>query len=167
MNPPDCKPEDVLEKTAAAPDSLLPESVLLGRRARQAEKELAQLKAERDLLEGQKQTLAEQISRLQLDQQLRQAAEAAGAVDGETVCLLLRHRLADAKSSDIPGLLAQLQKEKSWLFAAAPAARPARTAGVRSAADGCGVLRQAAGKAEQTGRLNDVQEYLRLRRQYK
>ncbi|HOQ06115.1 MAG TPA: hypothetical protein PKY88_12990 [Anaerohalosphaeraceae bacterium] len=154
------------EQTTPLGAEAVPEAVLIRRQAQAAEKELAQIKAERDRLDAENQTLRKTLDRIQTDQQLLQAARAAGAIDSETVCLLIRQQLAENDKADIPALLERLRREKSWLFEADNAARPKRSAGQRVLPDRTAALQQAAGRAERTGRLNDVQEYLRIRRQF-
>jgi hypothetical protein len=141
------------------------EAVLIRRRAQAAEQELAHLKAERQRLQSENQALAEQLDRLRTEQQIRQAAEAAGAVDSETVCLLVRQQMTGEEPSDIPAVLEKLRREKSWLFAPGDSVRPMRSGGQRVLPDRSAALQQAAEKAGRSGRLNDVQEYLRMRRQ--
>lgn len=158
------KPQEPMDNLSGV--DAIPEAVLIRRQARAAEKELAQLKAECQQLQADNQTLTDQLNQLRTEQQIRQAAEAAGAIDSETVCLLLSRRIGRTDKPDIPEMLEQLRREKRWLFAPADTARPLRTAGQRVLPDRTASLQQAAGKAERSGRLNDVQVYLRVRRQF-
>ncbi|MEJ5260015.1 MAG: hypothetical protein WHS88_07495 [Anaerohalosphaeraceae bacterium] len=154
------------EQTTPSGAEAIPEAVLIRRQVQAAEKELAQIRAERDRLDAENHTLRKTLDRIQTDRQLDEAVRAAGAIDGETVCLLIRQQLAENDKADIPALLERLRREKSWLFETDGSARPKRSAGQRVLPDRTAALQQAAGKAERTGRLNDVQEYLRIRRQF-
>ncbi len=164
MTHPNDKSQQELETSCGA--EAIPEAVLIRRQAQAAEKELAALKAERDRLHAENQTLRENLQRIQMDQQIRQAVQSAGAIDSDTVCLLIRQQMEQTGTTDVPMLLERLGREKSWLFVRDRTARTSRTAGQRVLPDRTAALQQAAAKAERSGRLNDVQEYLRIRRQF-
>lgn len=159
--------QDVSEDTGNE-DRQVPvaEAIRYRKRAQAAEKELAEMKAQRDLLQTEKQALSEQIGRVQQDQQIHTLLVAAGTSDPETAALLVRDRLASAGEKDPQKVIEQLRKEKGWLFAPWQAGGPLRTAGVRSVTDSSAVLQEAAKKAARSGQCADVQEYLRARRQY-
>ena len=102
-----------------------------------------------------------------LEQQLFQRLTEAGASDIESALLLAKSRLKD--SSDIDSCIRQLRKDKSHLFASGSLAGvfSAKTAGARSRSeDPAAALAKAANKAATTGNRKDLQDYLKLRRNY-
>jgi hypothetical protein len=159
--------QDVSEDTGNE-DRLVPvaEAIRYRKRAQAAEKELAEMKTQRDLLQTEKQTLADQIDHIRQDQQVRTLLTAAGVTDLETAELLVWDRLDSSEEKDARKVIEQLRRDKGWLFASRQAGGPSpRTAGVRPQPDGSAVLQEAAKKAARSGQSADVQEYLRLRRQ--
>ncbi len=107
------------------------------------------------------------LSDVTLEQQLFRRLTEAGASDIESALLLAKSRLKDG--GDVDGCIRQLRREKSHLFASGGSAGvfPARTAGVRSRGDDAAtVMAKAAGKAAATGNRKDLQEYLKIRRNY-
>jgi hypothetical protein len=123
-----------------------------------------------DQLEAAKAQTAELSAKLNeasLEQQLFRKLTEAGASDIESALLLAKNRLKDGGDVDI--CIRQLRKEKIHLFAPEGSAGvfPARTAGVRSRGDEVtATLAKAAGKAAATGSRKDLQDYLKLRRNY-
>jgi hypothetical protein len=112
--------------------------------------------------------LNEKLNDLVLEQQLIGRLSQAGVSDIESALLLAKSRLKDG-NTDIDDLIGQLQKEKSHLFGMTRASGifPPKTAGAhQKAEDTASVLARAAGKAAATGNNRDVQEYLKLRRNY-
>lgn len=152
---------------AGSQDQLTPaaEAIRYRKRAQMAEKELADIKAQRDRLQSENQTLTDQIGRIRQDQQIRAQLLAAGPTDLETAELLVRDRLANSTERDVSKVIERLRRDKGWLFAPRPMGGPLRTAGLRFAADRSTALQEAARKAARSGQPADVQEYLRLRRQ--
>jgi len=150
-------------------DKLVPvtEAIRYRKRAQAAEKELTEMKAERDLLQNEKQAISKQLGEIRQEQQIRELLTAAGTTDLETASLLVKDRLASAEGQDAQAVIEQLQKEKSFLFSSRPSSSgPSRTAGVRQRPDSSAVLQDAAKKAARSGNCVDVQEYLRVRRQF-
>ncbi len=159
--------QDVSEDTGNE-DRQVPvaEAIRYRKRAQAAEKELAEVKTQRDLLQTEKQTLADQIGRIRQDQQIRMLLGAAGVTDLEAAELLVRDRLTASEEKDPQKVIEQLRKDKGWLFASRQGGGPSRTAGLRPQTDGSAALQDAAKKAVRSGQPADVQEYLRARRQY-
>lgn len=167
MSEQELEKQDVSENTSE--DRLVPvaEAIRYRKRAQAAEKELAEMKAERDLLQSEKQAISSQLDRIQQDQQIHDLLTAAGTTDPETALLLVRDRLASAEGQDVQAVIEDLQKEKDYLFSSRPAiGGPVRTSGVRHRPDGSAALQDAAKKAARSGNCVDVQEYLRVRRQF-
>jgi hypothetical protein len=124
--------------------------------------------------------MSRDLDELQIEQKLAHRLAAAGAVDLETAVLVAKARLAAGASAppntdgerqrppgaEIDGCVAQLRKEKAYLFGGPPeTAAPRRTAPARDRATaGPTALEQAAQKAARTGSRADLQHYLKLRR---
>ncbi len=161
--------KDISEETGNE-DRRVPvtEAIRYRKRAQAAEKELAEMKAERDLLESQKQAVSKQLGQIQQEQQIRELLTEAAVNDLEAALLLVRERMASAEEQDPRAVIERLRKEKQYLFASPPAAAaPARTAGLRHLPDNSAALREAAKKAARSGTSADLQEYLRARRHYR
>jgi len=149
------------------------ESIRYRKRAQNAEKK-AEVLAEQ-LVQAQAQTaeLSEQLSTAQAEQKLVRQLAAAGAGDLETAVLLVKERMAKAKTegqgqADTAGIIEQLKKEKQYLFGGAGTGpRPAKTAGARDRlTSNETILERAAKKAATSGSRADLHEYLRLRRNF-
>ncbi len=113
--------------------------------------------------------LGARLNEITMEQQLFHRLSDAGASDIESALLLAKSRLKGSQQSDMDDCIEQLRKEKSHLFAgsSSPAAIPPKTAGVRQRADDpSSILAEAANKAAVTGSRKDLQEYLKLRRNY-
>jgi hypothetical protein len=110
--------------------------------------------------------MSQDLDELQLEQKLTHKLAAAGAVDLETAVLVAKARLGRQSGSDLDGGVAQLKKEKAYLFAgSAETAAPRRTAPVKDRTPARPTaLEQAARKAAQTGSRADLHHYLKLRK---
>jgi len=145
------------------------ESIRYRKRAQSAEKknlflaeELAQAKAEAA-------KLSEQLSDIQIEQQLTHKLAAAGTVDLETAVLLAKARIGGREDADLDGVIEQLKREKQHLFfdhvrgvVSAKKTSPAKD-GLRGNQT---ALERAAKRAAATGGRADLQEYLKLRRSF-
>jgi hypothetical protein len=110
--------------------------------------------------------MSRDLDELQLEQKLTHKLAAAGAVDLETAVLVAKARMDGKTQAEVDACVAQLKKEKAYLFggpteaAASRKTAPAKDrVAVRSAA-----LEQAAQKAARTGSRMDLHHYLKLRR---
>jgi hypothetical protein len=124
--------------------------------------------------------MSRDLDELQLEQKLTHKLAAAGAVDLETAVLVAKTRLADRASAhrttdgergrspyeDLDGCVAQLRKEKAYLFAGpAETAAPRRTAPAKDRMPPSPTaLEQAARNAARTGNRADLHQYLKLRK---
>jgi hypothetical protein len=111
--------------------------------------------------------MSRDLDDLQVEQRLTHKLAAAGAIDLETAVLVAKARIQGQNQADLDGCIAQLRKEKVYLFGGSPeTAAPRKTAGVkgRTTATRQAALEQAAQKAAQTGSRTDLYHYLRLRR---
>ena len=110
--------------------------------------------------------MSQDFDALQLEQKLTHKLAAAGAVDLETAVLVAKARLDGRNQADLDGCVAQLRKEKAYLFGGpTETTAPRRTTPVKDrVATGQTQLEQAAQKAAQTGSRADLHHYLKLRR---
>ena len=110
--------------------------------------------------------MSRDLDALQMEQKLTHKLAAAGAVDLEAAVLLAKARMESKTPAELDGCVAQLRKEKAYLFGGpTEAAGPRRTAPAKDRGSARPtILEQAAQKAVQTGNRADLQHYLKLRR---
>ncbi len=110
--------------------------------------------------------MSRDLDELQREQKLTHKLAAAGAIDLETAVLVAKARLDGQTGADVDGCIAQLRKEKAYLFGGpAETTAPRRTAPARDRMPaGSTTLEQAAQKAAQTGSRADLHHYLKLRK---
>lgn len=110
--------------------------------------------------------MSRDLDELHLEQKLTHKLAAAGAVDLETAVLVAKARLGGQSGADVDGCVAQLRKEKAYLFGGpTEASAPRRTAPVKDRRPaGPTALEQAAHQAAQTGSRADLHHYLKLRK---
>jgi hypothetical protein len=86
----------------------------------------------------------------------------------ETAVLLAKAKMEGQTEADLDGVIVQLKKEKQYLFAGVSGAITAKkTAGAKErTTNNQTVLERAAKKAATTGNRTDLQEYLKLRRNF-
>ncbi|MFB0524307.1 MAG: hypothetical protein ACETVZ_02120 [Phycisphaerae bacterium] len=162
--------EDIMGASDNENTKLVPvaESIRYRKRAQSAEKKLEALTEQ--LAEAKEQTakMSEQLSNIQTEQKLMRKLAAAGAVDLETTVLIAKARMQDQVQADLDGVIEQLKKEKQYLFGGASGAATARkTAGAKERmTNNQTSLERAAKKAATTGNRADLQEYLKLRRNF-
>ena len=144
------------------------ESIRYRKRAQSAEKKLEVLTEQLAEAKSQTETMSEQLSTIQTEQKLMHKLVAAGAVDLETATLIAKVRMQNQNEADVDGVIEQLKKEKQYLFGASGGSMtPGKTAGARDrVANNQTVLERAAKKAATTGNRADLQEYLKLRRNF-
>jgi anthranilate phosphoribosyltransferase len=109
------------------------------------------------------------LNEVTLEQQLFRRLSDAGVSDIESAMLLAKSRIKGSDEQELDKCIEQLHKEKSHLFAGSrsPVVFQRKTAGTRQQTpDADTILAQAAGKAAATGNRKDLQEYLKLRRNY-
>ncbi len=167
--------EDILSETEeSAGDSdnlkLVPvaESIRYRKRAQSAEKKAEVLSEQLAQAGSQLTKLSEQLSDIQTEQKLMRKLSAAGTVDMETAVLIAKARLNGEQKADLESVVEQLKKEKQYLFAGdSSTLKVTRTAGVRQrVTNSQAALERAAKKAATTGNRTDLQEYLKLRRNF-
>ena len=113
--------------------------------------------------------MTEQLNDIQFEQKLTQKLAVAGAVDLETATLIAKNRMNGQNEADLDDCIGQLKKEKQYLFtnnvnttAMSQKTSPVKERIVNSQT----ILERAAKKAATTGNRTDLQEYLKLRRNF-
>ena len=169
---------DVLSETEAGQGEndnlkLVPvvESIRYRKRAQSAEKKVEQLDKQLAQAKSQAEKMAEQLSGIQIEQKLMCKLAAAGAVDLETAVLIARARIEGQKEADLDGVIEQLKKEKQYLFGDSGSGKIGMTTKKTSPVkdrltNSQTILERAAKKAAATGNRTDLQEYLKLRRNF-
>ena len=144
------------------------ESIRYRKRAQSAEKKIESLAEQLAEAKAEAKKTAEQLSSTQVEQKLVRELAAAGAVDMETVVLIAKARMEGETEADIDSVIRQLKKEKQYLFTSGSRAVTAKkTAGAKERTESSQtVLERAAKKAATTGNRTDLQEYLKLRRNF-
>lgn len=119
--------------------------------------------------------MTEQLNEIRLEQSLARKLAEAGAVDLETAILITKNRLQSDNTlhhtvqGDLDVAIEQLKKEKQYLFRLkdGEVQTAKKTAGARERIHNAQTaLDKAARKAATTGSRADLQEYLKLRRNY-
>jgi hypothetical protein len=146
------------------------ESIRYRKRAQSAEKKAEVLSEQLAQAKSQLTKLSEQLSSVQTEQKLMHKLAAAGTVDMETAVLIAKARLQGDEEADLEGVVEQLKKEKQYLFdrnSDGSTVKVTKTAGARQrVTNSQATLERAAKKAATTGNRTDLQEYLRLRRNF-
>jgi len=144
------------------------ESIRYRKRAQSAEKKVEALTEQLAEAKSQATKISEQLSKIQTEQKLTRKLAAAGVVDLETAVLIAKARVEGQTEADVDGVIEQLKKEKQYLFADSNKAMTARkTAGAKERIQNSQtILERAAKKAATTGNRTDLQEYLKLRRNF-
>ena len=166
--------ENLSEDVAGHSDSdsvkLVPvaESIRYRKRAQSAEKQVETLTEQLAEAKSQATQLSEQLKTLQVEQELIHKLAAAGAVDLETAVLIAKARINDASNADVDDIIEQLKQQKQYLFGSTGATNTAKkTAAAKDRLQSSQtVLEKAANKAATTGNRSDLQEYLKLRRNF-
>ncbi len=166
--------DNLSEDTTVASDNdstkLVPvaESIRYRKRAQSAEKKIEDLSEQLAQANANAAQMSEQLSGIQTEQKLMRKLAAAGTVDLETAVLLAKARIQDESEADLEGVIEQLKSEKQYLFGGASGTVTAKkTAGARERMSGNqAMIEKAAKKAATTGSRTDLQEYLKLRRNY-
>ena len=145
------------------------ESIRYRKRAQSAEKDNESMVHELAVMKSQNKEVSDRLEAIKTEQQLTRKLVAAGAVDLEATILVVRARMDGSEKADMDGVIEQLKAEKQHLFGDQRGMSfvPQRTSGAKER-DSAGhvVLGRAAKKAATTGNRTDLQEYLKLRRNF-
>jgi len=162
--------EDIAELGDGDNTKLVPvaESIRYRKRAQSAEKKLEVLTEQLAEAKSQAAKLSEQLNDIQLEQKLIRKLAAAGALDLETAVLIAKARMDGDNDADLNSVIEQLKKEKQYLFAGSSGTvTTKKTAAAKERLlNSQAILERAAKKAATTGNRTDLQEYLKLRRNY-
>jgi hypothetical protein len=144
------------------------ESIRYRKRAQSAEKKVETLAEQLTQAKSQVSEIAEELNNIQTEQKLMHKLAVAGAVDLETAVLIAKAKIEAETEADLDGVIEQLKKEKQYLFNNNSGTVTAkRTAGAKDRIQNSQtVLERAAKKASTTGNRTDLQEYLKLRRNF-
>jgi hypothetical protein len=167
--------EDILSETEAGhvdSDSLklvpVAESIRYRKRAQSAEKQVEALSGQLAEARSEACEMAEQLRGVRVEQELTQKLAAAGTVDLETAVLIAKARMEAEDGANSGGVIERLKREKPHLFGKSSSAGSAiKTAGAKDRmTNRQTILERAAKKAAATGNRADLQEYLKLRRDF-
>jgi hypothetical protein len=177
MSPIDADEEILSEDTAGHTNGevdnlkLVPvaESIRYRKRAQSAERKIEILAEQLREAKSEAKKMAEQLSSIEVEQKLTSKLAAAGTVDLETAVLIAKARIEGGDDADLDGVIGQLKREKQYLFAdkSDGAVTLRKTAGIKDRMQNSQtILERAARKAATTGNRTDLQEYLKLRRNF-
>jgi len=144
------------------------ESIRYRKRAQTAEKKLESLTKQLAQAKAQTTKLSEQLSDIQTEQKLMRKLAASGAVDLETAVLIAKARMQEQDQADLDGVIEQLKEQKQYLFGGTGGTMAAKktAAAKERMPNSQTILERAAKKAATTGNRADLQEYLKLRRNF-
>jgi hypothetical protein len=168
--------ENILSETIAGQgDSdnlkLVPvaESIRYRKRAQSAEKRNEALAERLKEAESEATKISEQLNNIRAEQELMRKLAVAGAIDLETAVSVAKARMGGEAQMELDGGIEQLKKEKQYLFGnnTGGAVTAKKTAGAKDRIqNNQTILERAAKKAAITGSRTDLQEYLKLRRNF-
>lgn len=162
--------EDIAGTSESDAARLVPvaESIRYRKRAQSAEKKIEVLTEQLAEANEKSAQMSEQLSSIAAEQELMRKLAAERTADLEAAVLIAKARMQDQSDADLDGVIEQLKREKPYLFGGTPgAATQTKTAGARERMPNSQtVVEKAAKKAAATGSRTDLQEYLKLRRNY-
>jgi hypothetical protein len=144
------------------------ESIRYRKRAQSAEKKVETLTEQLAEANSQVSEMTKELRSIQIEQTLIRKLAVAGAVDLETAVLIAKAKTEGETEADLDGVIEQLKKEKQYLFATSSrAVTVKKTASAKDRIQNSQTtLERAAKKAATTGNRTDLQEYLKLRRNF-
>lgn len=146
------------------------ESIRYRKRAQVAEKQLAEFDGQLRESNERNQSLVSELEEMKVDRKLAGSLISAGVSDLETALLVAKKRLAscEGEGANAESIVESLKLEKGYLFGRTESlVGSVRTSPARDRAiGGRGVLEKTAGEAARSGSRRDVQEYMRVRRQF-
>jgi hypothetical protein len=152
------------------------ESIRYRKRAQSAEKKAEELSEQLTCARQQVSEMSGRLRSIELEQRLAHKLAAAGAIDLEAAVTIARNMIeqegdgnaAAAEKIDLNGFVERMKGEKRYLFGGGSSITGGRTASAkdRAGSSNFSALERAAKKASQTGSRTDLQEYLRLRKNF-
>ena len=170
MSEVDVTKRELIDDDSASGDKLVPvaEAIRYRKRAQAAENQLGELEKKLETIVGENDRLRDKLDTVESQQQLTGKLISAGASDLESAMLITRKRIEQGGDDDVDSVIEQLRREKGHLFGGREALTVASmTSGVRDKRTaGRTALERAGRTAAGSGSRSDVQEYLRVRRQF-
>ena len=144
------------------------ESIRYRKRAQSAEKKVETLAEELAEAKSRSSEMANELGKLQVEQQLMRKLASAGTIDLEAAVLICKSKLETDAGADLESVVEQVKKEKQYLFAETGVVGTAKkTSGAKDRMQNSPTnIERAAKKAAKTGSRVDLQEYLKLRRNF-
>ncbi|MHC4193481.1 MAG: hypothetical protein ACYSP9_04815 [Planctomycetota bacterium] len=144
------------------------ESIRYRKRAQNAEKKVEALAEQLAQAEARACEMAARLEAIHVEGDLTRRLAAAGVVDVETAVLIAKTKVEGKTEAEIDGVIEQLKREKQYLFSEPfTSAAPKKTAGAKDRIQrDQTILEKAAKKAATTGSRTDLQEYLKMRRNF-
>jgi hypothetical protein len=145
------------------------ESIRYRKRAQTAEQKLTELNDKLQESNMRSENLEKKLEELQLDRKLSENLMSAGANDIETALLVAKKKIDSSDGQvDTNSVVDLLRDEKSFLFRQTESSVSSmRTLPVKDRTGSTrGVIEKAARNAAGSGSRRDVQEYMRMRRQF-
>lgn len=140
------------------------------KRAQSAEKKIEELTEQLNQAKSQSANLEQQLNEINVEHKLTRKLACAGAADIETALLVAKTKAAGNSDADLDGIIEQLKKEKQFLFNSSFKSEPLASQKTASAkenpASSNSTLERAAKKAAVSGSVTDLQQYLKLRRNF-
>lgn len=162
--------EDIDDAISNDNGKLVPvgESIRYRRRAQSAEKRVQTLTEELAEARSQAAKMSEELGSIRTEQRLMHKLASAGVVDLDAGVIIAKAKMENETEEDINGLIELLKKEKRYLFEdTCRAVATKKTAGVKERVQNSqAILEKAARKAAVTGSRTDLQEYLKMRRNF-
>lgn len=171
---------EALRDSATEQDNakLVAEAVRYHKRAQNAERKVEELAEQLNRAKSETANLTERLGETTVERELTRKLVSAGAADVETALLVAKARIDNSGQADssagpeagLDGVVEQLKKEKAYLFAQQKDSDTAATKRTASAKDRLtsngSALERAAKRAAVSGSATDLQQYLKLRRNY-
>ena len=150
-------------------DRLVPvsESIRYRKRAQSAEMKLMEIEDTMKLANQHNKELNDKIKEYEVQNSIIIELSKAGVKDMESGIALVRSRMQNGTRDNIDELVTELKSEKQFLFGGINSRAADKTAGVKNLAPETEkILAQAAKRAAASGSRRDIQEYLKLRRNF-
>jgi len=144
------------------------ESIRYRKRAQSAEKKSEAIAQELAEVKSQAEEKSKQLDNVRVEQELTRKLAAAGSVDLEASVLIAKARMNNQPEADVDSVVNQLRNEKQYLFSdSGKGVVLKKTSGAKERiTNRQTMLEKAANKAATTGNRADLQEYLKLRRNF-
>lgn len=151
-------------------DKLVPvgEAIRYRKRAQGAERTAEQLQEQLREATAENKRISGELDGIKNDRMLTDRLMAAGVNDLEAATLIAKARMKEDEQVDVESVVEKLKKQKGYLFDQIdmPAVASKTESVKERCSSGRGVLERAAKRAATSGNRADMQEYLRMRRQY-